>query len=401
MRRLNLGFFGFGCVGQGLWDVLADSKGIQAEVVRIAVKNRDKPRRLPSRYFTYEKSDILNSPDIDLVVEMINDVDEAHDIVTTALKNGKDVVSANKKLLAEHFEELVELQQETGRSLLYEAAACGSIPIIRTLEEYYDSELLYSVKGIFNGTSNYVLTRVCSEGLSYSRSLQQAIDKGFAEEDPSSDVDGFDAKYKLVIIAAHSFGVFLSPREIYNHSIAGLEEHEIQYAKEKGYQIKQVAQVRKLQGDKLAIYVLPRFVGKDSSLHSVDYEYNGVIVRAAFTDEQFYRGKGAGGHPTGSAVLSDISACRYDYKYEYKKAALNNGLSITQDVPIRVYFRYMQKDQLQLSRFIRIDERYESGVYNYAVGAVNLAELQKDDYFRQDGVYLVEMPDSEFEVREV
>lgn len=400
MRRLNLGFFGFGCVGQGLWDVLMNSKGINAKVVRIAVKNREKKRPLPAEYFTFDKNDILGNRDIDLVVEMINDVDEAYEIVTTALKNGQDVVTANKKLLAMHFEELVQLQEETGRSLLYEAAACGSIPIIRTLEEYYDSELLYSVRGIFNGTTNYVLTKVTEEGVPYDESLQTAIELGYAEADPTSDVGGFDAKYKLVIIAAHSFGVFLRPEQVYNHGVDGLCKPEMQFAREKRYKIKQVAQVRKLEGDRIALYVMPKFVHGHNPLYETDYEYNGVIVRAAFTDEQFYKGKGAGGHPTGSAVLSDISACRYDYKYEYKKAALNNGLTVSYEVPIKVYFRYMEPSQFRPERFVRIDEKYESGTHNYLVGTVLLRDLMESDYYRQPGTFLIEMPDSELEARE-
>ncbi len=211
-KKLQIGLFGFGCVGQGLHDVLGNSTNLTAEIERIAVKNRDKKRSLSAENFTFDKEDILQNDKVNLVVELIDNADEAYEIVKTSLKNGKSVVSANKKMVAEHLEELVDLQKENGVSLLYEASCCGSIPIIRTLEEYYDNELLFSISGIFNGSSNYILTKVLNEGKAYDEVLKQAQDLGFAETDPTLDVGGFDAKYKLVILTAHSFGVFRETR---------------------------------------------------------------------------------------------------------------------------------------------------------------------------------------------
>ena len=153
-RNLQIGLFGFGCVGQGLHDVLRNSANLKADIDRIAVKQKDKKRPLPPEFFTFEKSDILENPAINLVVELIDDADSALEIVTDALKQGKSVVSANKKLIANHFAELKELSEEYGVSFIYEAAVCGSIPILRNLEEYYNNDAISAVNGICNGTGS-------------------------------------------------------------------------------------------------------------------------------------------------------------------------------------------------------------------------------------------------------
>src|SRR5579863_1380594 len=170
-KKLRIGLFGFGVVGQGLYDVLHKTKGINAEVVKICVKHHDKPRPIDMGYFTFDKNDILNNESLDIVVELIDNADEAFEIVSAALRSGKAVVSANKKMIAEHLEELYTIQQETGSPLLYEASVCGSIPIIRNLEEYYDNDLLDSLDGICNGTTNYILTKTSEENKSYAEAL--------------------------------------------------------------------------------------------------------------------------------------------------------------------------------------------------------------------------------------
>ncbi|MFI5203285.1 MAG: homoserine dehydrogenase [Flavobacteriales bacterium] len=318
-KELTIGLFGFGCVGQGLHRVLHNSTGIQARIKTICVKHKNKKRSLDDSCFTYTGADILNDPAINLVVELINDSKEAFEIVSTALRNGKNVVTANKKMIAEYFAELVKIQQETGSALLYEASACGSIPIIRTLEEYYDNETLYSVSGIFNGTTNYILTKTAQENLSYEKALKQAQELGFAELDPKLDVEGYDAKYKLIIIAGHSYGVFPKPDEVLNLGIQHLSENDLAFAKKQNKKIKLVASAYRLENQQVAMHVLPQLIDKEHLLYDVNNEYNAVIVEASFSDKQLFIGKGAGGNPTGSAVLSDISACSYEYKYEYKK----------------------------------------------------------------------------------
>ena len=164
-KQLTIGLFGFGVVGEGLYKVLQQTPSLKASIKKVCVKHADKERNAPIDLFTTDKDILLNDPEINVIVEVINESDPAFDIVTTALNNGKDVVSASKKMLAEHFPFLLELQQKTGRSLLYEASACASIPVIRNLEEYYDNDLLHSIKGIVNGSTNFILTRMFEEKL--------------------------------------------------------------------------------------------------------------------------------------------------------------------------------------------------------------------------------------------
>jgi len=375
MNPLKIGLFGFGCVGQGLYDILESTKTFPAEVVKICVKNANKPRPLPLSHFTWDSAEILDNPEINLVVELIDNADEAYAIVTEAMRRGKNVVTANKKMVAEHLAELVELQQEMGVSFLYEAAVCGSIPIIRNLEEYYDNELLYSVRGIFNGSTNFILTKMYNEGAAYATVLAEAQQLGFAESDPTLDVGGFDPRFKLTIATAHAYGLFLRPDEILALGIQQISAQDIRFAREKGWKIKLVAQVSKLGDDQIAAYLMPQFVAPADPLHKVDEEYNGVVVEAAFSSKQFFYGKGAGGHPTGSAVLSDISATTYGYRYGYKKRDRINGVQLTQDVVLEVYLRYTHESVLNHLKFNHIRERYYGDGLNYVIGSINLQEL--------------------------
>jgi homoserine dehydrogenase len=376
-KNLKIGLFGYGVVGQGVYEILTQNKNFGAEVVKICVKDRKKRRNLPESNFTFEKNDILQNPDIDLIIEVINNADDAFEIITTALKNGKRVVTANKKMLAEHLEELVNLQQEKNVSLLYEGSSCGSIPIIRNLEEYYDNELLYSIRGVFNSSSNYVLSKVYNENIDFDIALKKAQDLGFAETDPTLDLAGYDALFKLVIIAAHAYGVFVKPEEVLNAGIMNFSQFDMQFAKEKGYKIKLLSTVRKVGDDKVAMFVLPEFITEDRQLYNVEYEYNAVVVEAAFSDKQFFQGKGAGGHPTGSAIFSDISANMYDYKYGYKKFHQEHKLTYTTDLLIEIYLRYYDEKNLNHFNFEEITERYYGKDFNYVIGTIKIENLLK------------------------
>lgn len=367
--------FGYGCVGQGLHDVLNSSKGFKADIVRICVKDRNKMRRIPMENFTFDKNDILNDPSINLVVELIDDADEAFSIVTTAMRNGKNVVTANKVMVANHFRELVDMQEKHKVSLLYEASAGASIPIIRNLEEYYDNELLYSLRGILNGTTNYVLTLMYNQGIDYNVALNEAREKGFAESDPTLDVEGWDAKYKLCIITGHAYGLFLDPKEVFHYGINTISRFDIQYGKEKGFKIKLVPYVGKTSENTITSFVLPRFISSDKYLYNVDNEYNGVITEAAFADKQFFSGKGAGGHATGSAVLSDISANSYGYRYEYKKFQQGTVSNYTRDYKLEIYLRYRNEKDRDLFGFEEILESFSGREYKYVIGIVNLSRL--------------------------
>jgi homoserine dehydrogenase len=374
-EKLKIGMFGYGCVGQGLHDVLNSSKGFKADIVRICVKDPSKKRRIPMSNFTFDKNDILNDPSINLVVELIDDPDAAFDIVTTAMKNGKNVVTANKVMVAKHFRKLVEMQDKYKVSLLYEASAGASIPIIRNLEEYYDNELLYSLRGILNGTTNYILTLMHNNGVDFNIALEEARAKGFAESDPTHDIEGWDAKYTLCIITGHAYGLFLDTEEVFHYGIKTISKFDIRYAREKGFKIKLVPFVGKTNENTITSFVLPRFISSDKYLYNVDYEYNGVITEAAFADKQFFSGKGAGGHATGSAVLSDISANSYGYRYEYKKYQQGTVSDYTRDYRLEIYLRYNNEKDKDLFKFEEISEFFSSASYKYVIGIINLKTL--------------------------
>ncbi len=374
-KEINIGLFGFGCVGQGLHDVLKRSNGFKASIDKIAIKNPDKARSLPANLFTTNHDDILNNPAINTVVELIDDADAAYQVVIKALKSGKNVVTANKKMLAFHLEELVGLQVKHNVSLLYEASCCGSIPIIRNLEEYYDNDLLSSVSGVFNGSSNFILTKIFQQGWDYATALKQAQELGFAETNPLLDVGGFDAKFKLVILTYHSFGVYVHPDKVFNFGIQNLSEHDFQYAREKGRKIKLLPVVQKVGENQITLFVIPQLIEPTHYLYNIENEYNGVCVEAAFACSQTFTGKGAGGHPTGSAVLSDISALQYNYKYEYKKSKQGIRPQYTTDVWLEVFLRYHSEELLANLKFDRISEKYQGKDYAYVTGVIRLQEL--------------------------
>lgn len=389
-KRLTIGLFGFGVVGQGLHDIIS-TKDLNIEIRKIAIKNPEKERSLPAELFTSNPSDILDDAEINTVIELINDADAAYDIVTKALKTGKNVISANKKMIAEHLEEMVNLQEEYGVSLLYEGAVCGSIPIIRNLEEYYDNELLHSVSGIFNGSSNYILSKIANEGLEYADALKQAQDLGFAEKDPILDVGGYDSKFKLIIAAAHAYGLFVDPEEVINIGIQNFSSADLSFAKEHHLKIKLVPTAKKINDQELALYVIPRLVPESDFLFNVENEYNAVSVKAAFADQQLFYGKGAGGHPTGAAVLSDVAALRYDYRYEYKKYHHDRKLKLQNDYILPVYIRYNNDELINNLNFEFIAEQHKSMELKYILGGIKISELMsKKQEILDDGAFLAQ-----------
>jgi homoserine dehydrogenase len=376
-KTLNIGLFGFGCVGFGLYEVLQKTPGLKANITKIVVKNKNKPREIGAENFSYDPDDILNDPTINVVVELIDDADAAYEIVTKALKSGKAVVSANKKMVAEHFAELLELQQKHGVPLLYEAACCASMPIIRNLEEYYDNDLLESLQGIINGSTNYILTKTSRDKLSYEDALKEAQEKGFAESNPILDTGGFDAKYKLLILLAHSFGHIAKPDDLLNIGINNLGGLELNYAQEKGLKIKLIAQAFKHTDGKIGAFVLPKFVNADDRLFHVDDVFNGVVTKTSFADEQFFVGRGAGAYPTASAVLSDISALTYDYKYEYKKISREENTELSDNLNLKVFLRHTKEDaEILKPYFSDIDEAYLNHSSGYITGTISFKNLR-------------------------
>lgn len=378
-KPIKIGLFGYGVVGHGVFEILSNNNlGFAVEVVKICVKHRDKKRDISMDHFTFDRFEILDNPEISLIVEVINDAEAAHEIATESLMRGKNVVTANKKMLAEHLAELIRLQQEQNVSLLYEGSTCGSIPLIRTLEEYYDNELLYSVSGIFNSSSNYIVSRIFKDNLDFDIALKQAQDLGFMESDTFLDLSGMDGLYKVCIVAAHAYGVFVKPEFVLNHGIQNLNDYDIQYAKEKGLRIKTVSVVRKVNDNAVTMFSMPQFIPRGHKLYFVENELNAVIVETSFSDQQFYMGKGAGGHAIASAILSDISANIYNYKYAYKKYHNVKKMEYATNIELEVYLRYFDEKNVTLFQFDKITERYYGQDFNYVVGTVKMENLLKN-----------------------
>ena len=390
MNKIKIGLFGFGVVGQGIFQVLSKSRNAHAEIVKICVRS-NKPRSIDASYFTTDPEVILSNPEIDLIVEVIDDAAASYKIVKAALQKGIPVVSGNKAMLARHLPELIDLQKKHNVALLYDASSCGSIPVIRNLEEYYDNDLLLEVKGILNGSSNYILSRVFDHQESYDAALAQAQALGFAESDPSFDIEGYDSLFKLVIITVHALGVYVHPDLIFTYGISTIHDSDIRYAREKGVKIKLVAQVVKVSDRKFTMFVMPEFVTPGKYIYSVDDEYNGVVIRGECYDRQFMFGKGAGSLPTASSILSDIMARQHDYRYEYKKQHYLDRPEYTTDVELKVYVRYTETDVLKILHFDRITEQYRGEDGNYVIGYIRLSELlAKREVLRGKDVFMAD-----------
>ena len=399
--QLNIGLFGFGVVGEGLYKVLAHTPGLHAQIKKVCIKHPEKERNAPAELFTTDAAMLLDDAGINVIVELIDDADAAHAIVTTALSRGKAVVSANKKMIAEHIGELIALQQVHDVPFLYEAACCASIPVIRNLEEYYDNDLLQGISGIVNGSTNYILTKIFEENIGFEQALAQAQQAGFAESNPALDIEGIDAVNKLSILLTHGYGIITPPLEVVHAGINALHKADAVFAKEKGYEIKLVAQARKLSNGKIAAFVAPQFVRASNQLSNVRNEYNGVVIESGLADKQFFYGKGAGGFPTASAVLSDLSALRYNYRYEYKKLHFGTPSELTTDFYLKMCLGFKSLTQLPQERFHHITEWTSNGVRCHVTGIIHFSEFVNGNWWRQPGMSVVLYPDAVMESPEL
>jgi homoserine dehydrogenase len=392
-KSLTIGLFGFGVVGEGLYHILNQTPSLKARIKKICIKHPDKKRNAPAALFTTDKNELLFDPEINVIVEVINETDAAFHIVSTALTNGKDVVSASKKMIAENLSEILALQRKTERSFLCEAAACASIPVIRNLEEYYDNDLLHAIKAIVNGSTNFILTKIFEDKLDYSEALLLAQQLGFAESDPSLDVEGYDALNKWIILLNHAYGIIESPENIVFTGIQNINLADAAVASQKKYEIKLVAQAKKLRNGGVTAFVLPQFVNQTDQLAFVKNEYNGVVIESGFSDKQFFYGKGAGSFPTGSAVLSDISALRYDYHYEYKKLYHHQPNQLTDDLYLKVYISFPNDAYIPKEKFEWIEEWHADLNRNYLVGVLAFSELKNSTWWKENNISLILTPE--------
>jgi homoserine dehydrogenase len=400
-KQLTIGLFGFGVVGEGLYKILQQTPSLKATIKKVCIKNPQKKRDAPADLFTTNRNELLYDPEINVIVEVINESEPAFEIVSTALRNKKAVVSASKKMIAEHMRELLQLQEDTGEPFLYEASACASIPIIRNLEEYYDNDLLHSIRAIVNGSTNFILTKMFEDKLDFHQALLLAQQLGFAESDPRLDIEGYDAVNKWAILLVHAYGIVERPENIVFNGIQNIRLSDADFSKEKNYDIKLVGQAKKLLNGKVSAYVLPQFVRLDGHLAFVKNEYNGVVIESGFADKQFFYGKGAGSFPTASAVLSDLSALRYQYRYEYKKLYHHKPNELTNDFYLKVYVSFDDLQNIPKERFEWIEEWHAGTTRKYLVGGIHFKHLKEDNWWKEDNTSLILMPDAVIEDIEI
>lgn len=383
MSELNLGLFGYGCVGQGFHAALQQANMPIARVVKIGVKNSHKERTIDRYHFSFTSQGVFSQPNLNAIIEAVDNTIDSFNIVAQALSQGLSVVTANKKMISENFIKLWQLQNENNVTLLYEAAVAGGIPIIRILDQYYNSEKITHLQGILNGSSNYIISKMEQDGLSYSIALKQAQKAGFAEADPWLDVAGYDAKYKLSLLSAHALGIALEPNSILNLGIAYIDKADIIWGAKSGFRVRLIGQLSETEEGVIA-YVLPHFIPPSHELYHIKDEYNALLIESQFAGEQLFKGKGAGAHPTGSAVLADVAAINKGYHYNYQKIKERGLLSgklvykHPQDmIELKVYVRSNSREIL---KDIELTEVHESGTTAsgaYIIGRVVLDKLMK------------------------
>ena len=319
---INVGIIGFGTVGTGTVRILLENKdvlkerlGFEINLRKIAVRDivRDRGIKVPEGVLTTDVDAVLNDPHIDIVVEVIGGIRPAKDFILKAINNGKHVVTANKALLATDGNEIFTAAQEAGIEIGFEASVAGGIPIIKVIREGLVANRIKAVYGIINGTSNYILTKMTDENVEFSVALKEAQDLGYAEADPTLDIEGIDSAHKLAILAYLSYGIPILYKNIYTEGISKISSQDIDFASELGYKVKLLA-IAKEKDNEVELRVHPTMIPKDYLISKVDGPFNAVYVEGDATGSTLYYGRGAGAMPTGSAVVSDIVDIARDIK---------------------------------------------------------------------------------------
>ena len=313
MSKLKIGIIGLGTVGSGVYKTLQEMNDI--EIVKIAVKNINKPRsvEVPTSLLTDNPYDLVNNSDIDVIVELIGGVNPAWDYISTAIKNGKHIVTANKELLAKKGEELFNLAEEHNIVILYEAAIAGGIPIIMPIKTILAGNKIRKIHAILNGTTNYILTKMDADGASYEDVLKEAQQLGYAETDPTGDVEGFDAAYKITTLATIAFKKRIKIENVHREGITKVRKEDMAKANEFGYKIKLIATATIDENDNADVRVHPMLVSKDSMLAHIDYVKNAIAISGHPIGDIVLSGPGAGEFPTASSVVGDILSIKAEF----------------------------------------------------------------------------------------
>ena len=307
--KIKIGLIGLGTVGSGVFKTLKNFDNV--EVTKIAVRNKNKKRNiegLDENIITDNAYDVVNDPEIQIVAELVGGVEPAFDLIKTAIKNGKHIVTANKELLAKHGEELFNFAEENNKVVLYEAAIAGGIPLIMPIKTILAGNKITKIKAILNGTTNYILTKMDVQNASYADVLKEAQELGYAEADPTGDVEGFDAAYKITTLATIAFGKRIKIENVYREGITKISPDDMAAANEMGYKIKLIASAELSEDGKADVRVHPMLVPKTKTLAHIDYVTNAVSLSGHPVGDVTLSGPGAGEFPTASSVVGDILA---------------------------------------------------------------------------------------------
>ncbi len=392
MKQINIGLFGYGVVGSGFAKLVAGTGG--ALIRKIAVKHPFLHPELEGSILAADRYEIIRDQDIDLVVEAIDDPDAAFEILKLALEQGKPVITANKQMVAAHLPEIIRLQKRFHTPVLYEAACCAAIPVIRTLEDYFRPELLQRFSGIINGSTNYILTAMERYRFRFDHALQLAQEAGFAESDAALDVEGKDAASKLSIILRHLWGKYIPPSQLIYTGIQHVLPQDLRLGEQLNAVVKLVAQTIITGPGKITAFILPKLVLKGSMLYQVQHEYNGLVLSDREDNEHFLYGKGSGATPTAQGLWADIQAWQRGYRYAYpvKDAyEISYDHEITVHLSLPEYTTLPEKVQPQL-QYYAADSRYQ-----YYVGKLSLALLAEADWWKHQGISLIDISDIEAE----
>ena len=314
MDKIKIGLIGLGTVGSGVYKSLKNFDNV--EIKKIAVRNLNKPRSVdvPAEMLTENPYEVVTNSEIDVVVELMGGVEPAWDYIKTALENGKHIVTANKELLAKKGEELFNLSEKHNRVVLYEAAIAGGIPIIMPIKTILAGNKINKIQAILNGTTNYILTKMDSDGASYEEVLKEAQELGYAEANPTGDVEGFDAAYKITTLGTIAFNSRIKFENVYREGITNIRKEDIQKANELGYKIKLIASATIDDDNNADVRVHPMLIPKSHMLAHIDYVTNAVAMSGHPIGNIVLSGPGAGEFPTASSVIGDILAIAREWK---------------------------------------------------------------------------------------
>jgi homoserine dehydrogenase len=384
MKQIGIGLAGFGTVGAGVFkhlaqnrDLLSQRIGLELTVRRVAVRDPGKPRsvEIPARLVTGRWQELIDDPQVQIVVELMGGIDEPFQLIKSAIEAGKIVVTGNKALLAERGKELFDLASSRQVPIFFEAAVAGGIPIIKTVHDSFVGNHIQSIHGIINGTTNYILTRMTDAGLDYKEALAEAQAQGYAEADPTLDVNGWDAAHKAIILASLAYGTWISPGKVFVEGIEHVTARDICFAKKLGYRIKLLGIIKADDDGRIEVRVHPTLIPEKHVLASVNGVYNALCVHGDVVGETLFYGRGAGQDPTASAVIADLAEAAHAIDSKHRDSGF---------MPHGFYGDCKPLDEILCQYYLRIPVEDKPGVLAQVAGVLGSLDIGISSMFQPE-----------------